>query len=563
MGLFQAATGIAATPPKILDADAISLPREILRSFPGAVLLMERNGRVENLDNGSVLATGLGAEASWPDLKSRAAAAIERSAASVEILTVRGDTPVEATFLPLGDGARALVLLRPLEFANALHRSLVESRQRYKNFVEAICDFCWETDTEGNFSFVSLEGALGWSPREMVGRPVGDFLVMPEGEGPLPEVFQARSFLQNDDIWFRAADGSTECLSVSAAPLRNADGSWCGSRGLCRRVTEERRRDRETAQTRLHGQLSNRLASATEEETDPKAALMQAVSTVGLAICATGGAVLRQSEAGDLIEIARWGEGFSDEIGAQALALIGEGLPIDDLCGDLHLVGVRTSFRGSPNGVALFWRALERGLFTDEDRPILDAAERPMGASIARLVSLETALSQSRLDALTGLFNRRAFHEDVGRRIERLRHDREPGCLFFIDLNNFKLVNDVRGHREGDAILNEVAAILRDGTRPSDVAGRIGGDEFVLWLDGADRGAAQDRAAAILAKFRALADRTGDPVRPFGASIGVALYDPALPETIDQISMRADIAMYRAKRQKTGFAIAEAAETTP
>ena len=561
MGLFQSATGIATTRSNIPLADGIPLPLETLRSFPGAVLLIERGGHVVNLDGGSALATGLGAEASWPDLKSRAVSAIERGAASVEILTVRGEIPVEATLLPLGDGARALVLLRPLEFANALHRSLVESRQRYKNFVEAICDFCWETDTEGNFTFVSLEGALGWSPREMVGRPVGDFLVMPEDEGPLPQVFQARSFVQNDDIWFRAADGSTESLSVSAAPLRDPDGSWRGSRGLCRRVTEERRRDRETAQTKLHGQLSNRLSYAAEEETDPKAALAQAASTVGLAICATGGAVLRQSEAGDLIEIVRWGEGFCDEIGAQALALIGEGLPIDDLYGELHLIGIRTSFRGSPNGVALFWRALERGLFTDEDRPVLEAAERPMGASIARLVSLETALSQSRLDALTGLFNRRAFHEEVARRIERLEIDRQPACLFFIDLNNFKLVNDVRGHREGDAILNDVAAILRDSTRPSDVAGRIGGDEFVLWLDGANREAAHDRAVAILAKFRALADRTGDPARPFGASIGLALYDPALPETIDQISMRADIAMYRAKRQKTGFAIAEAAET--
>src|SRR5262249_14427520 len=105
-----------------------------------------------------------------------------------------------------------------------------------------------------------------------------------------------------------------------------------------------------------------------------------------------------------------------------------------------------------------------------------------------------------------------------------------------------------------------VADILRESTRPSDVAGRIGGDEFVLWLDGADHAAARERAAAVLAKFRTLADRTGDPARPFGASIGIAMYDPNQPETIEQISMRADIAMYRAKRQKTGYAIAEAAE---
>lgn len=565
MGLLEAAgIGRARTIFQSLDPKSVAVPLHVLRTYPGAAFIVGRNGEVSVIESeDSSLAASFQSDASWGELTARAASVIDRGAASVQILDVQREVSIEATLLPLGDGKRALVLLRPLEFANALHLSLIESRQRYKDFVETVSDFCWETDCEGRFTFVSPRGAFEWSAREMVGRPASDFLAGPDQDSPVPEIFRTQSFTQNDDIWFRCADGSTECLSVVAAPLWDPNGRWRGSRGLCRKVTQQRRRDQETAHMRLQGKLTTHLTHTVQDETDPEMALKQAISAVGLAICATGGAILRRDDIGDLAEIARWGEGMTSELIGQASSLFAVGAAVDDLCNDVHVIGVPTSFRGQANGLALFWREIDRGLFTEEDRLTLEAAERPLGATIARLVSLENAVLLSRADPLTGMLNRRAFQEEVARRIARLEHDSQPASLFFVDLNNFKLVNDVRGHQAGDAILIEVAHLLQESTRPSDLVGRIGGDEFVLWLDEADGAISGERAAAILTKCQRLADRTGDPGRPFGASIGLAVYNPGSAETIDQLLMRADIAMYRAKRQKTGFALADMAEPPP
>ena len=538
-----------------------SFSLDTLRNFPGIAFLVERGGTVFRLASGRAeLIPGPRADGYATEVAARAAKAIARGVVSVEILGQAIDPPIEATILPLDGEERALVLLRPLEFATAFHRQLIESRQRYKDFVETVSDFCWETDCDGRFTFVSPSGAADWSPDEMVGRSVGEFLAGDDHDGPVPEVFRTDRFAQNDDIWFRSADGAMECLSVVASPRFDDEGTWYGSSGLCRKITGQRRDDGETAQIRMKTHLASHLAHTVQDETDPKTALAHAVSAIGLAICATGGVVLRGEGPGAMAETARWGNGFNDELVARAMALHDTGAAIDDVHGDLHFVGVSIGFQGASKGMAVFWREIERGLFAEDDRGVLEVVERPVGAAIARLISFETALSRSRTDALTGILNRAGFKEEASRRLMRLKGTSEPGCLFFIDLNNFKLVNDLQGHHEGDAVLIDVARILRESTRASDLVGRLGGDEFVLWIDGADADAAGARADAIIAKCRTLADRSCDPARPFGASIGLALCDPAQPETIDQMLMRADIAMYRAKRRKSGYAIADAGE---
>jgi diguanylate cyclase (GGDEF)-like protein/PAS domain S-box-containing protein len=541
--------------------DAAALPLAMLRAYPGAAFVLAQHGTILSVDGQNAdLAANLPASVGWKDLVSRSAAAIERRTASIEILDMGREAPVEATLLPLDDGRRALVLLRSLEFANALHHSLVESRQRYKDFVETISDFCWETDPEGRFTFVSPKGAFEWTAGEMIGRCASEFLAGQDRDAPVPEIFRTRSLAQNDDIWFRCADGTTECLSVTASPLWDDEGGWRGSRGLCRKVTEQRRHDDEVAQMRLQSQLTAHLVHTVQDETDPRAALASVISATGFAVCASGGAMLRDAGGSAFAEAAHWGQSAAEGLVDRACLLFDAGVPIDDLYGDLHVIGIPTTFRGDADGLALFWREVERGLFTAEDQATLEAAARPLGAALARLVSFENALALSRGDPLTGLLNRRAFREEAGRRIARLKQDSEPACLFFVDLDNFKLVNDVCGHQAGDAVLIEVTRILRESTRPGDLLGRLGGDEFVVWLDNTDRATAAQRAAAILGKCRMLGDRSGDPANPFGASIGLALYDGARPESIDEILMRADVAMYRAKRQHSGFALAGTAE---
>jgi diguanylate cyclase (GGDEF)-like protein len=152
-------------------------------------------------------------------------------------------------------------------------------------------------------------------------------------------------------------------------------------------------------------------------------------------------------------------------------------------------------------------------------------------------------------DPLTGLPNRRAFAEHV----EDALTDRRGGALghvavLFVDVDDFKLVNDSLGHRAGDRLLETVADRLGAALRPQDVVARFGGDEFVILVadvvDGADAMAVAERLAATLTPPIVL---DGEP-RFVTASVGVAVAGD-LHLDADQLLRDADVAMYRAKER--------------
>ena len=155
-------------------------------------------------------------------------------------------------------------------------------------------------------------------------------------------------------------------------------------------------------------------------------------------------------------------------------------------------------------------------------------------------------------DYLTGLLNRRACFEELGRRLEFSNAKHWPGALIYLDLDNFKVLNDRAGHGAGDEVLRTFAQILRQNTRGDDVAARIGGDEFVVWIDGIGPEVAETRARAILEGFRALVPTTGDAQRPLSVSMGLALYAPQSREAPEALVARADRAMYAAKQAGRG-----------
>jgi diguanylate cyclase (GGDEF)-like protein len=160
---------------------------------------------------------------------------------------------------------------------------------------------------------------------------------------------------------------------------------------------------------------------------------------------------------------------------------------------------------------------------------------------------------QARTDPLTGLLNRRAFMEEMGRRAERLERDGRPGTLMFVDLDQFKALNDAAGHDTGDEALVLVAALLRATVRPADLVARLGGDEFALWLDGADELAAAERAEHLRVEAPKTLTETaaGTGLAP-GMSIGIATRWPGRGEALEEVITRADQAMYHVKRNGRG-----------
>ncbi|MBT4907609.1 MAG: GGDEF domain-containing protein [Rhodospirillaceae bacterium] len=139
----------------------------------------------------------------------------------------------------------------------------------------------------------------------------------------------------------------------------------------------------------------------------------------------------------------------------------------------------------------------------------------------------------------------------------RAARDGKSGALLYIDLDNFKAINDNRGHEVGDTVLCDISTMLTSCSRIYDLVARIGGDEFAIWLNDLDIDSATKRADEFLAMLSQLADRSGDLAKPLGASIGLARFEPATGESLRELLIRADDAMYAAKRSgKNGWAVA-------
>ena len=152
---------------------------------------------------------------------------------------------------------------------------------------------------------------------------------------------------------------------------------------------------------------------------------------------------------------------------------------------------------------------------------------------------------QASLDPLTGCLNRAATMRRLSALLEAAPGDEAAAAVLFLDLDDFKPVNDRLGHATGDRFLVAVAGRVHGALRDDAVVGRLGGDEFVVVLPGMSVDAAQAAAGRVAETLRR--DITIDVLGlPSSASIGVAVARTA--ETADELVRRADEAMYAAKR---------------
>jgi diguanylate cyclase (GGDEF)-like protein len=150
----------------------------------------------------------------------------------------------------------------------------------------------------------------------------------------------------------------------------------------------------------------------------------------------------------------------------------------------------------------------------------------------------------ARTDPLTGLANRRAFLEAAAGELERARRSGRPMTVAYFDCDDFKRVNDVLGHAEGDQLLATVGATLRGETRAVDSVARLGGDEFGLLLVETDGPTAE----ALLDRLRlALGVAMRENGWKVGFSIGAVTFATP-PISVDQMIGRADALMYETKR---------------
>ena len=206
-----------------------------------------------------------------------------------------------------------------------------------------------------------------------------------------------------------------------------------------------------------------------------------------------------------------------------------------------------TRHQGKPNGLVAAWRAGDavpsgNPPWTSDEHSLLLATATHLGLAIQQYRHQREMRRLSDTDGLTGLLNRRRFRELLQARLD------QGGCLVYVDLDNFKAVNDRHGHQRGDAVLQTLGDWLREAAGPGDLVGRLGGDEFVFWMAGADKPMAEARAERLLLVSGALGPLSASPEQPLSVSIGLAVRPAGSEETLDALTARADGAMYVAKR---------------
>lgn len=163
----------------------------------------------------------------------------------------------------------------------------------------------------------------------------------------------------------------------------------------------------------------------------------------------------------------------------------------------------------------------------------------------------EALRSMSFTDDLTGVYNRRGF-VSLGEQALRQARRSANGCLLlFLDMNDFKSINDTHGHLAGDRALAELAALLREGFRESDLVARLGGDEFVVLAVGAGPETQALHRARLEARI-AERNAAGEAEFPISVAIGAAVFDPAAPVSLELLMKQADAALYAHKRERRG-----------
>lgn len=179
-----------------------------------------------------------------------------------------------------------------------------------------------------------------------------------------------------------------------------------------------------------------------------------------------------------------------------------------------------------------------------------DAAETKLKNLMLELEEYNKHLKElSQTDELTGLLNRRGFLSLAEHFIKQARRESKIMTLFFLDLDGLKQINDTYGHKEGDLAISSTALVLKETFRESDIIGRFGGDEFVVFAGNAGR----ETLSIIISRLKVnLQTMNRKLMKPFllRMSVGYAFYDPKKETDVDQLIHKADKMLYSVKRKR-------------
>jgi diguanylate cyclase (GGDEF)-like protein/PAS domain S-box-containing protein len=413
---------------------------------------------------------------------------------------------------------------------------LEDQRRRYEELFQLAPDAYVVTNPLGIVREVNRAAAalVGVEPRFLIGKPLMTFVDAEDRPDlrALINTFGSASHVADWSLRVVPRNGDPITISASASAARDGRNELVGIRWIFRDVTVRERSERALLTLADRGQ-----------------AMLDAAPMGILRLDREGSIEVVNAAASKLL-----GRSPADLRGEQLIDVFVEGQADTEVTGDtrVHLERAFGSLRPGSGHWDYVEPSGDRRISLSYALATLVEAESPVGC----VVSFVDVTDRSRLEAdlrrradldpLTGLLNRSAFERELERELGLASRYRTPCAMVVLDVDGLKSVNDVHGHLAGDAVLRAVAAALQHRLRQTDIAGRLGGDEFGVLLPQADEAAARTVAGETLAAVRAHEVAPGGGGGSASVSLGIALVKiPGLRAS--DVFRCADKAMYRGK----------------
>ena len=418
----------------------------------------------------------------------------------------------------------------------AAEDALRNSESKFRGLFESVMEGVYQTTLDGrilvaNPAFVHL---LGYdSAEELYQVPARALYWYPNDRENFARRAESEGELRNEEYVMRRKDGSMLVVVDNCRVVRDANGRVCGFDGTLTDITE-----RKKAET----------------------AVFQAKERAQVTLQSIGDAVITTDSEGRIDYLNPVAESLTGWENREAQGrLIGEVLTVVDeitrVAGESPVV--RCLREGQVLGLAehtvLVNRRGQEIAIQDSAAPIRDRAGNLIGAvmvfhDVSKERRLHRALHyQASHDALTGLINRREFENRLTAAVEEARHNLQARhVLLYLDLDQFKLVNDTCGHPAGDLLLKQITGVIQSRVRDGDTLARLGGDEFGILLQDCVLDQALRIAENLRQGIRDYRFTWQGGVLAVGASIGIVEITNEIP-TVANVMSAADVACYSAK----------------
>jgi len=217
---------------------------------------------------------------------------------------------------------------------------------------------------------------------------------------------------------------------------------------------------------------------------------------------------------------------------------------------DIHWLGVPLKIKNKIIGAMVVQGYISPHLFSKKDIQLMEFVSSQVATAIQRKQMEEEMEKLAHFDSLTGAFNRGYGLGLLSRELKFARRRKTPFLLVYIDIDDFKNINDTFGHGEGDQVLKKVVKLLKSTLRDIDIICRMGGDEFLLIFS---ESSLNDVPLMRKRLNKNLEKLNQTLVKPYniGFSIGISCYDPDYPQSIDELISIADENMYKEKKKKS------------